>query len=506
MKLFKGFSSRQIGILAGLIFLFIVLIGSAIGFLLYNSWRHPAAGSTPTFSPTTPSGSVSVSTSTLLQTTIPTFTSSANIPPTSTISAAATNPTTTIYVVQTGDTLSAIASQFGTSVDAIKQANNLTSDTIYSDQTLTIPSFATPTPAIAGNVYIVTGLDTIESIATQHGLSAGDLRAANFMAGDALLPGQQIVLPDVTPVPVRPYQFSINQGDLTSAYPLTFHPGRFTLHYTPNTFPAQDPQSVYDLIQRSVDHIESLFQIQLSGSFDVYVAGSLFEHPDSQLRGISFSVYRRSFFLDDGTGSAADQQYISAHELTHLFLWNTFGQPASTMLSEGAAVYSGMDLIASSNDLSLDTFCAAYQQAGRLPQVSSPLAFTGHIYDLENYYASGCFVGYLVKNYGVQAFSQVYHGGDYTTVYGETLPALEQDWIASLQLVELPADLDPAKLVQSVNSLETSYANFMPGFSGTSAQLHAYYHMDLARLALLNGQFNDMQTDLADFQSALIGP
>ncbi len=360
-------------------------------------------------------------------------------------------------------------------------------------------------PAVTEGVYTVGSQDTVVSIAAQHGLSADDLRAANAMSGDALLPGQRITLPTTTPVPVRPFRASIIEGDLVLVYPLSLQSGRFTLHYAPNTFPAQDPQSVYDMVSRSVDHIERLFQIRLSKTFDVYAFGSLVNPPNSHLRGKSDSSNLRVFFLDDGTGSALDQQYISAHELTHMFLYNTFGRPASTMLSEGAAVFSGMEGIAGADHLPLKTFCAAYNRAHSLPHVSVELSYSGHIYNLENYYTAGCFVGYLIEKYGLQSFGKLYHSGAFTATYGKTPPDLEQEWIASLKTVQLPPDLEPARLVKSVAKLEASYLYFMPSFNGTPIQLKAYYHLDLARLALLTGQLDDMQTELTKYQVALAG-
>ena len=493
---------RNLGILFGAFLLTVVIAGTGLGFLLYRFYAYPIPQNIVTSSPTenlteTPTIPIITETPTLIVTLTPEITA------TPTPEALVTAGVTT-YAVQAGDTLSGIAERFGTSVEAIKQANALTSDLIYVGASLVIPP-PPATPTLAANQYRVAFGDSVASIAAVYNISPEDLRAANFSYGDALLPGQLIVILN-TPVPLPPYHFSILEGDLAAAYPRTLSTGRFTLHYTPNTFPAQDPQAVYAMIERSVANIESVFQIQLGGTFDVYVAGTLFEPPNRPLRGMSYSVFRRSFFLHDGSGDATDQQYISAHELTHLFTWNTFGQPSSTMLSEGAAVYSGMSAISASNYIPLSLFCAAYRKQNQLPVISGALSFSGHIYDLQNYYAAGCFVGYLIQTYGVQAFGQVYPSGDFAGVYGRSLYALEQDWIAPLDTVQIPAEFDTARLVGAVQNLETSYQSFMPAFYGTLGQLKAYRELDLARLALLRGNFDEMDSHLDAFRQMLNTP
>ncbi|MGJ7921202.1 LysM peptidoglycan-binding domain-containing protein [Neobacillus sp. LXY-4] len=53
---------------------------------------------------------------------------------------------TTSYTVKSGDSLSLIARQFSTTVDVIKQINQLTSDTIYVGQVISVPTTQNSTP------------------------------------------------------------------------------------------------------------------------------------------------------------------------------------------------------------------------------------------------------------------------------------------------------------------------------------------------------------------------
>jgi LysM repeat protein len=425
-------------------------------------------------------------------------------------------PAPFIYIVQENDTLYSIALRFDTSVGILVAVNHLTSSIIYIDQELLIAwdlpavipgSAATAISSPSGTVYLVSPGDTLESIANAYSLEVPALRTANHMAGDALLPGQQLLIPPAGELPGLPaYQFSVLEGDLAAAYPLAWETSRFTLHYALDTFVAIDPLAVSELVSNGLVNDEYLFQTTLVDHFDVYAAGSIFEPPSRALRGRSYSYELRYHFLHDGSGNAADQQYIATHELTHLFTWNVFGMPASTMLSEGAATYAGMAVIAGSAHLPLETFCAAYLQAGALPSVSSSLSYNGHNIDLENYYASGCFVGYLLQAYGPAAFAQLYPSGDYLGIYGQSLSGLEADWRAYTVNLPIPAWLDAAALVTQVNALTTTYENFFPYFYGTPAQMEAYYYLDQARLALLEARLSDTAALLQTFNEKLAQP
>ncbi len=425
------------------------------------------------------------------------------------------SPTPQVYIVKQNDTLTSIASEFGVTVDEIKTANALTSDLIFLDQPLLIPVsqsvVAPPPPALTDTLavnaapnatrYQVEIGDTLESIAAGHGLTPSDLRAANAMIGDALIIGQFIAIPSEAPVALPAWKFSIVNGDFNQGYPLTLDTERFTLHYQPGTFPAQDPDAPAQLELNGLNFLESFTGLRLDSKYDVYVAGANFESPQRALRGITFSSALKTFFLHDGAGNSDDQQYIATHELTHLFLWNTLGSPSSTMLSEGTAVYIGMEMIKDSEHLPIETFCAAYLQAGALPAISGSVSFLGHIFDLQNYYSAGCFVKYLADTYGMDSLKAAYHSGDYAGVYGKNLSSLESDWRIHLAAVPIPEGLNPVELVSSVSDLGKSYESFFSGFTGSPIQREAYRELDKARIALLQGNLIQMRNSLNAFEA-----
>lgn len=388
------------------------------------------------------------------------------------------------------------------------------------------PLIPTPTPALsATGTYTVQEGDTLSGIAWDFKVTVEEIQRLNGLTGDLIWPGQVLQIPgegatpgadapisggppfDVTPPATpggepeqAPWRPSVLSGNLAGFYSRSVDAERFTLHVAPGSHAAAETEILVVWVATAQQHIETTFQAQLEGTFDVYVAGSLFASPDTALRGRSFSANRYYFFLHDGTGNPADQQYIAAHELTHLYTWNVFGRPISVMLSEGVAVYTGMALIADSAHMPLREFCAAYHQAGQLPRVSSSLRFDGHIRDLQNYYAAGCFVEYLITTYGPGPFGQLYPTGNYAAVYGKSLAALEQEWIAAVAGDLALVTVEPGELIATANAVSTAYDDLFRAFQGTPEQLWAYAALDQARIALLEGRLADAQVKLAAFR------
>ena len=105
------------------------------------------------------------------------------------------------YSVQPGDTLFKIASKFQTSVSDLKTQNQLPSDTIFVNQTLTITdvpstpavqastSKSTTTTAASVKTYTVVSGDTLIKIANQHGISLAELKLWNSIESSLIYPG-----------------------------------------------------------------------------------------------------------------------------------------------------------------------------------------------------------------------------------------------------------------------------------------------------------------------------
>lgn len=118
-----------------------------------------------------------------------------------------TPPQPTTYKVQKGDTLYSISQKFNTTVDEIKRLNNITSNNIYINQELYIPSSNTPPsnplpiPPIDDDEneeyseYIVQKGDSLWKISRDYNISVKDLIELNSLTTTTLQIGDKLLVP-----------------------------------------------------------------------------------------------------------------------------------------------------------------------------------------------------------------------------------------------------------------------------------------------------------------------
>lgn len=129
------------------------------------------------------------------------------------------------HVIKSGDTISGLAKRYGVSERAIIEANpSVRPRSLQLNQTLVIPK-ASPTRATGtgsgalattgtgtgsatgaatGEVYVVKSGDTLTRIARQHGVTVRQLREANGIRGDRIMPNQRLTLPRPTATNAAP--------------------------------------------------------------------------------------------------------------------------------------------------------------------------------------------------------------------------------------------------------------------------------------------------------------
>ncbi|MCY3030394.1 N-acetylmuramoyl-L-alanine amidase [Aerococcus sp. Group 1] len=104
------------------------------------------------------------------------------------------------HIVSHGESLWSIAKRYGVTVDGIRKASGLSSNTLYTNQVLTIPKDQVGT-VTTSLVYTVGPNETVNSIASAFGISPQALRSANGLTGNYLADGQELQIPNA---PVRP--------------------------------------------------------------------------------------------------------------------------------------------------------------------------------------------------------------------------------------------------------------------------------------------------------------
>ncbi len=91
------------------------------------------------------------------------------------------------YKVVKNDTLYSIGNLFDTSATALRSDNQLSSNTIYVGQKLTVPA----------KVYTVKSGDSLYKIAKKYNVTLASLRKANNIWTDNIVPGKKLLLPGV---------------------------------------------------------------------------------------------------------------------------------------------------------------------------------------------------------------------------------------------------------------------------------------------------------------------
>jgi len=101
------------------------------------------------------------------------------------------------YIVKTGDNLSNIASRYGISVNDLKNINNLSSDTLFVNQQLLVPTSSDIVDTSITNYvdYRIVSGDTLYSIASRYGVTVDELKSINNLPNNNLSIGQVIKIP-----------------------------------------------------------------------------------------------------------------------------------------------------------------------------------------------------------------------------------------------------------------------------------------------------------------------
>ena len=181
-----------------------------------------------------PSPAPLTATATPLPTLIPTI---GLEPPTATITSTLANTATppascppptgwvTQIMIQAGDTLEIIAARYRVNKDELRRANCLPSDHLVPETILYVPPAVTSTvavcnPGMVGWVrsYMVRAGDTLYAIATNHYSTAELLKRANCLTSDRIYPNNMLWVPNVATRTPTPYP-TLLPGSTIPPYP-----------------------------------------------------------------------------------------------------------------------------------------------------------------------------------------------------------------------------------------------------------------------------------------------
>jgi hypothetical protein len=164
------------------------------------------------------------------------------------------------------------------------------------------------------------------------------------------------------------------------------------------------------------------------------------------------------------------------------------------MLSEGLATWAGGQTL-TEGYLTPQQVCQAVYGAGALPAIPAIerdwQQFQGHIRHRFNYFAAGCFIGWLVEQYGLEAVRDLYTTSAYPRVTGQSLAGLSADWTATLE-----ANGTDEELVPYTQELSAAYDTVLPLYDGLPTLHRAYIALDEARRALWQADYATVRQQL----------
>ncbi len=310
--------------------------------------------------------------------------------------------------------------------------------------------------------------------------------------------------------PVYPPKNPLPRAELELLLPSTRRAGPLTLHYRPDTFARADIDHFARDSASAIGRVERLLGARLRGAVDYYLAWAIFPPPDPGLRGYNRSGERVIFQLYDGSGTRLERQYLAAHELTHQIAADSIGAAASTMLSEGLAMYAGQRYLVADGHVSLDGFSRAALDDVRLIPITrlsdGSVRFMGRLPQRYPYDEAGSFVGFLIRTYGLPEFKRVYTSGDYVGVYGKDLSALEAEWRAYLRSDRAagPYAPDSRRYLDGIEAVQAGYERLFAALeTGRPVPLAAYQALDAARIAADRAKYTETNNRLRSFEQSL---
>ena len=145
---------------------------------------------------------------------------------------------------------------------------------------------------------------------------------------------------------------------------------------------------------------------------------------------------KRRGFIEMPLNGVRAQTSGLLHEMVHVY-----APSMNRFLAEGLAVYLQQKL---GGNAAFPNFGKDLRQLARhnlsgvsslerLTKVRTPRPLRTVMQEEAAYILAGSFVGFLIENYGLQMFRNLYEGGNYESVYEKNLTVLETEWRSDLR-------------------------------------------------------------------------
>lgn len=209
----------------------------------------------------------------------------------------------------------------------------------------------------------------------------------------------------------------------------TYASEHLVFHYLPGTWVARQIRSIAaDHEEVHDDIVQYLGGTALDEPIDFYVYTTEESFYRSTARDAGFAI--NEHYEVHTRWFAPDDHQTLGHEMTHVLTYWLLGNPSEALLGEGIAVcldHSGNDYQGQVSRL---------RRQGDLIPLAQMLGDTWGDYEYA-YPVSGSFVCFLLEQYGVERFVELYPQADLPAaleeLYGADLDALEQEWLDTLR-------------------------------------------------------------------------
>jgi len=218
---------------------------------------------------------------------------------------------------------------------------------------------------------------------------------------------------------------------------LVYEGARATYHYLPETYAAAEIESIAAAHERVLEQNARSLAVGDVGPvhFFLYPSAESLYRATARTTGFAIAeaaeVHARWY-------SAGDHQSLG-HEVTHVIAYAAMGEPGEALLAEGIAVC--LDRA----EPPPHARAAALLRAGQLVPLADLLGEDWFACDAAVAYAeSGSVACWLLEQYGLDRFKQLYPRTDFTAalieIYGFDVDALQAEWRSMLEITSAGPD------------------------------------------------------------------